>query len=1276
MNRSSIRRILLVYSDIPRPETTGLYVRRALDRLLALGEIDEVLHIRPDDIGTMAGKTFDLVMVVDDGLDYPLPTNLGPVVYWAIDSHIDFHRSLVRSRQAGFVFAAQKIGAEQLRREGIASAAWLPLACDPELHAKQATEKRYNVAFVGHLFPGRRTNLLRKIEARFGPVYIGSGIYFKDMAGVYSSAWIVFNCCVNGDLNMRVPEGLCSGSLVMTNDLTGNGQDELFRDGEHLATYGDDDDEALDKIAYYLAHKDVAERIAAAGRVEVLARHTYEHRVREMLKAVSGHSSVVIGNGQATGHGPQPTEEEDSAELGTRSAEQEAEASTPTRGVSTASTNNQGQMTKDESADSNPQSEIRNPKSVPCDRSYFDHARADILSLIPPEARTICEIGCGHGRMGALLKARQPCEVIGIEIDEAAAAVARARLDLVFGGDLEHMEITLWDDYYDVVTLGDVLEHLIDPAGQLTRIRPWIKASGVLIASIPNVRHHSVVAGLLSGNWTYEPAGLLDDTHRHFCCGRDIQKLLEATGYAITSWSAVPGPGYDEWQRAGRPGKVTLGNLSIEAPVEEIQEYFVYQWLVVAKPVEVTGDRLQGTLQGTGDGGQGTGSVGNALRGVPRSGIRENSDDSGVPIDGDAVMPASSLIVHPSSFAPNSNPQSAALPSSPYPLLPSSFFPLPSSFPPLLALMVTFNRLEYTKPALESVLAQDYPDLHIVVWDNGSDKETVEYLTERLRDEPRVRLILSPVNRGVVYPMNEVWFGDHAVFPGARCAELRAKVDNDTVVPAGLFRRLAECHLRSTRFGVLSGFHFRAEGEALVDESLVEVIDGVSVVRQQYVGGCAVMVKKADLDRIGPISCRAQPAAGNTAQQVPFMDSGWTFYQERMAAAGMIHGYPVPLIHVEHLEDTRSPHCVRTAEHQAYKQALRGMSLEQSTEALCVWRPHAVARSQLMVPGGQRGATNNQGQISKVTGDRLQVTDSTRSADFNAVESAELGTRSAEQEADAFALTRSASEVTAAAPLPASPRPPISASGSLPSSPDPLIPSPFPPVTPSQRLKPNAQRLFFTQDFRRDFDQFDFFGPPFAFARFADGERAICMGLPVEGADGWKYSGAPSHDRFREDLLAALRFNDPGYYLGLSDGCCDPAAKEWYLREITVPLSHITFSNLFVNANYSRFRQIDFSGAAIVASEGGDHWVPEDVMNAEFDIDRLVERLLRIDRTILVSAGPASAIIIHRYWRRAKPEQRQVIIDVGSAIDELTKGRKTRKYQVPGTRNAELVCTW
>ena len=221
---------------------------------------------------------------------------------------------------------------------------------------------------------------------------------------------------------------------------------------------------------------------------------------------------------------------------------------------------------------------------------------------------------------------------------------------------------------------------------------------------------------------------------------------------------------------------------------------------------------------------------------------------------------------------------------------------------------------------------------------------------------------------------------------------------------------------------------------------------------------------------------------------------------------------------------------------------------------------------------------------------------------------------------------------------------------------------------------PRSGPMHFAQDFRRDFEQFDFFGQPFAFVRFGDGERAICSGSAVTAQDGWSYPGGPS--QFAAELNAALRFNDPGYYLGLSDACCDRASHEWYLGQITAPLSQVTFANIFVNGNYHRFRQLDLGDCALVASSGGDYWVPENILESNFNLDKLVERLLSVKRPILVSAGPAACIIVHKYWQRAKPEQRQVIVDVGSAIDELTKGHKTRQYQVPGTRNAELVCTW
>ena len=47
-----------------------------------------------------------------------------------------------------------------------------------------------------------------------------------------------------------------------------------------------------------------------------------------------------------------------------------------------------------------------------------------------------------------------------------------------------------------------------------------------------------------------------------------------------------------------------------------------------------------------------------------------------------------------------------------------------------------------------------------------------------------VRLELSPTNAGVVHPMNAVWGAAHQ-------AELLVKIDNDTLVPPDLIRRLS-----------------------------------------------------------------------------------------------------------------------------------------------------------------------------------------------------------------------------------------------------------------------------------------------------------------------------------------------------------------------------------------------------------------------------------------------------------------------------------------------------
>ena len=160
-----------------------------------------------------------------------------------------------------------------------------------------------------------------------------------------------------------------------------------------------------------------------------------------------------------------------------------------------------------------------------------------IVSLVPPATRVL-EFGCATGYMSQVLKDRLGCTVIGVEIDRDAAAIAEQHTERVIVGDAEKIDYAaeLAGEEFDVVLFADVLEHLKEPADVLRRVRPFVAANGVVVASIPNIAHASVRLALLGGEFRYREWGLLDDTHLRFFTRASIQDLFEETGYTVTHW--------------------------------------------------------------------------------------------------------------------------------------------------------------------------------------------------------------------------------------------------------------------------------------------------------------------------------------------------------------------------------------------------------------------------------------------------------------------------------------------------------------------------------------------------------------------------------------------------------------------------------------------------------------------------------------------------------------------------------------------------------------------
>ena len=162
--------------------------------------------------------------------------------------------------------------------------------------------------------------------------------------------------------------------------------------------------------------------------------------------------------------------------------------------------------------------------------------RNDISSLVPDTVKTVLDVGCNTGSLGKSLKSQIHREVTGIEYNPEAGAIARENLDRVFIGDLETLvlEEILTPDYFDCIIFGDILEHLRDPWNTLKNFTPFLKKDGVIITSLPNVRHYTTIFDLaVRGRWPYRSRGIHDRTHLRFFTFKNIQDLFKYAGLEI-----------------------------------------------------------------------------------------------------------------------------------------------------------------------------------------------------------------------------------------------------------------------------------------------------------------------------------------------------------------------------------------------------------------------------------------------------------------------------------------------------------------------------------------------------------------------------------------------------------------------------------------------------------------------------------------------------------------------------------------------------------------------
>ncbi len=288
--------MLIAVAHTVQKHTTGNYFRQ----ILAQEHQVEYISERTDFIskrcsGVSLEKILpyrvDLLLYIDPvGNSFPFGLeNLPcPTAIYLIDVHQNLEHRLILANFFDYVFVAQKDYLPMFRERGINNVFWLPLASDEDVHKVVVKPNEYDIGFVGNrgLVGNERRRLLDNLEKQFKLNDLNRKYSPDEIGIIYSKSQIIFNYSINGDVNMRVFEALCSGRLLLTNAIP-NGLEELFLDKQHLVIYHNVE-ELIELVRYYLSHLDEREAIAQAGQAEVLTKHTYKNRTEQILKTIFG----------------------------------------------------------------------------------------------------------------------------------------------------------------------------------------------------------------------------------------------------------------------------------------------------------------------------------------------------------------------------------------------------------------------------------------------------------------------------------------------------------------------------------------------------------------------------------------------------------------------------------------------------------------------------------------------------------------------------------------------------------------------------------------------------------------------------------------------------------------------------------------------------------------------------------------------------------------------------------------------------------------------------
>lgn len=180
---------------------------------------------------------------------------------------------------------------------------------------------------------------------------------------------------------------------------------------------------------------------------------------------------------------------------------------------------------------------------------YYQTAASDLSKTSPESAEELngllkdagvssgrlLDLGCSTGKLIFHLR-EIGWNVTGCDVNKDAVAIGRSNGLDVYSGSIE--EIDFEPGHFDVVHMGDVLEHCLSPGRVLQRVHSLLNRSGFLVLLIPNADSGFALSTLFLSKITGLPWAHAEAPYHLFDFGeKSIKELLSRKGFQVVNIS-------------------------------------------------------------------------------------------------------------------------------------------------------------------------------------------------------------------------------------------------------------------------------------------------------------------------------------------------------------------------------------------------------------------------------------------------------------------------------------------------------------------------------------------------------------------------------------------------------------------------------------------------------------------------------------------------------------------------------------------------------------------